>query len=256
MKPPVVALVTAYNEAETIGAVVRVLRASPGIDRVHVLDDASTDATAEVARAAGAAVRTLPVRVPVGEALRLGAEGVAEPDALLFFCDADLIGLRPDHVADVLAPVLGGAAQMSVGVKDSFPLTPWTATAVATRLFGAARADAVISWVVRRVCLRHGLLLGGERVLPRAMFLEAYDSNRTSSGYGLVIVLNAFVARRGGRTAATFLRGCTHREKFQKWTVRDALPGMARLLTQIAGTWLRVWALPAASPGTRRGSET
>ncbi len=50
----VVACIPAYNEEIAIGSVV--LRARRFVDRVVVIDDCSTDATAEVARLAGADV--------------------------------------------------------------------------------------------------------------------------------------------------------------------------------------------------------
>ncbi len=243
-RPPVVALVTAYNEAETVAEVVRVLRETPGVDRVHVLDDASTDATADLARAAGAVVHTLPVRVPVGEAILRGVNTIEDEDTWLLLCDGDLRGLRVDHVSRILAPVLSGHADMSVGVKDSVPLTPWSATG-ATRWLGPRRASAVIGRVVSAL-ERADLLLGGERVMRRSVFLEAHAAADAASGYGLVIVLNTFCRRNGLRVRSTFLEGCTHREKFQKWTLRDALPGLLRLIVQIPLARVRVALTPSA----------
>lgn len=55
-------LVPCYNEAGTVGSVVRDFAgALPGA-RIHVYDNQSTDDTAAVARAAGATVRCVPVR--------------------------------------------------------------------------------------------------------------------------------------------------------------------------------------------------
>jgi len=57
-KPRIVAIVPCYNEEAAIGTVVRDLRAAvPDMD-IYVYDNRSSDRTAEVARAAGAIVRT------------------------------------------------------------------------------------------------------------------------------------------------------------------------------------------------------
>jgi glycosyltransferase involved in cell wall biosynthesis len=52
----VVALVPARNEADLVGETVAALRSLPEVTRVLVIDDGSTDETAEAARAAGAEV--------------------------------------------------------------------------------------------------------------------------------------------------------------------------------------------------------
>ncbi|MCU1419772.1 MAG: glycosyl transferase family 2 [Mycetocola sp.] len=62
----------AYNEAESVGDVVReVLRTLPGVS-VLVVDDGSKDATGKIAKAAGAKVATLPFNLGVGGAMRVG----------------------------------------------------------------------------------------------------------------------------------------------------------------------------------------
>lgn len=70
--PRVLVIMPAWNEAEAIGQTVReVLAASDRYD-VVVVNDGSTDNTAEVAAAAGAAVLHLPFNLGVGGAMRAG----------------------------------------------------------------------------------------------------------------------------------------------------------------------------------------
>ncbi|MBC7519318.1 MAG: glycosyltransferase family 2 protein [Microbacteriaceae bacterium] len=62
----------AFNEEESVGAVVReVFEKVPGVS-VLVVDDGSTDATTRRAREAGALVATLPFNLGVGGAMRTG----------------------------------------------------------------------------------------------------------------------------------------------------------------------------------------
>jgi glycosyltransferase involved in cell wall biosynthesis len=62
--------VPAWNEEATVGGVVRELHEHLPDADVLVIDDGSSDATAEVARAAGAKVVVLPFNVGVGGAMR------------------------------------------------------------------------------------------------------------------------------------------------------------------------------------------
>ncbi len=65
-------VVPAFNEAPSVGDVVREIFANLPGTIVLVVDDGSTDATSAVARAAGAQVATLPFNLGVGGAMRVG----------------------------------------------------------------------------------------------------------------------------------------------------------------------------------------
>ena len=65
-------LVPAYNEEQAIGEVVREIRATVPDVPVLVVDDCSADGTANVARAAGAKVLTLPHHLGLGGAVQAG----------------------------------------------------------------------------------------------------------------------------------------------------------------------------------------
>jgi len=76
----VLIVIPALNEAGSIGDVVREVRGElPTVD-VLVVDDGSTDRTAQVAAAAGAAVAKLPFNLGVGGAMRLGYRYAREHD--------------------------------------------------------------------------------------------------------------------------------------------------------------------------------
>ncbi len=67
-----IAVVPAHNEAGAVGGVVEEIRTfDPGFD-VVVIDDGSTDSTAEAAAAAGAFVVRLPFNVGIGAAVQTG----------------------------------------------------------------------------------------------------------------------------------------------------------------------------------------
>lgn len=87
-RPPVSVVLAAFEEAATIGAVIRgCIAACPEGAEVIVVDDGSRDDTAAVSEAAGARVLRLPRNRGKGFALRKGIEA-ARGDALVFL-DAD-----------------------------------------------------------------------------------------------------------------------------------------------------------------------
>jgi glycosyltransferase involved in cell wall biosynthesis len=89
-------IIPAYNEAAVIDRVVRELK-SAGY-RVVVVDDGSMDATAEIARAAGATLIKHPFNLGQGAALQTGIEyALAEAAEIIVTFDAD----RQHRVLDI-----------------------------------------------------------------------------------------------------------------------------------------------------------
>ena len=94
-------MIPARNEAATLAETLDAMHLVPGISHVFVVDDGSTDATAEIARGFGAEVLSAP-HTGKGHALRLGLIHAREhnPGALLL-ADADL-GSSAAHLAGLL----------------------------------------------------------------------------------------------------------------------------------------------------------
>lgn len=110
-------IIPAFDEATQIASVVGDVRAHlPGAD-VLVVDDGSTDATASIARAAGAIVLRLPFNLGVGAAMQTGFLFACSRD-YAFSVQVDGDGQHPaEEISRLLAPILRGEADAVVGSR-------------------------------------------------------------------------------------------------------------------------------------------
>jgi glycosyltransferase involved in cell wall biosynthesis len=141
------AVVPAYNEAGSIGAVVAEIRAADPELEVVVVDDGSTDATAELAGAAGATVLSLPYNLGIGAAVQTGLQYASENEFdLAVQIDGD--GQHDAReLTQLLAPIVSGEADIAVGTR--FAGDRFYRPSVARRI-GIALFAGLVSLIVRQ----------------------------------------------------------------------------------------------------------
>ena len=109
----ITAILPAYNEEISIGSMV--LRTAPYVDQVIVVDDGSTDKTAQIAKMAGADVANHSTNKGKGAALKTGFNMAKDADVVVTI-DAD--GQHyPEEIPTLIKPILEGEADVVNGSR-------------------------------------------------------------------------------------------------------------------------------------------
>lgn len=176
----VAVIIPALNEQATIADVVsHVLRSVDG--QVIVVDNASTDATAERARAAGATVSYEP-RQGYGAACFAGFHAASEADILVFM-DGDGV-FDPGQIKDLLAPIAADEADLVLGSRTQGRLEPG-ALLIHARFGNWLTSQLMRWWYDLRVTD-----LGPFRAIRRSV-LNALDMQEMSYGWPTEMMVKA-----------------------------------------------------------------
>ena len=207
------AIVPAYNEEGSLGQVLEEIRAADPELEVVVINDCSTDATAEIAARAGVSVVHLPFNVGIGGAMQTGYQ-YARDHGFEVAIQIDSDGQHDAaEVAKLLEPLVRGEAEMVIGTRfagvGAYKATPG-------RRIGMVMFSAVARMLVKlkitdptsgfRAVGRHGI----------ALFASEYphdfpevESNVLAARHGLRIVEVPVQMREraAGRSSVTTIRG-------------------------------------------------
>jgi len=134
---PVSIIVKAYNEQKNIGRVLDVLRDIKWIDEIIVVDDGSTDDTAEVVNAyQSSKIRLVQHQANQGMGAAMATGIKSAKHNLLLFLDADLIGLKEEHLFEILSPIIfTKTADLVLGVFGLKQMSKEPSTKIANRFF-------------------------------------------------------------------------------------------------------------------------
>lgn len=226
-RPRVAAVIPAYNEEERVVDVVSTIARSSRVDEILVVTDGCTDDTAGRVRAwlSSRGAGETPVQlfelkqnIGKGGAMAHGAH-VADAEILLFL-DADLIGLQPHQVDELLAPMLREEkpADMVLG------------------LFGAIRGGILGWWL--SYCHRTFAFMTGQRAIRRDLFLAV--PGLTRSRFGVESAITCFVQSDPElRVDYTYLHAVTHPIKEEKLGPWRGFRKRTRMYREVWGTMLK-----------------
>lgn len=194
----VLVVIPTYHEAENIGPLLRQLRNTVPHADLLVVDDASADGTAEVARQVNADLGQIevlgrPGKDGLGSAYRAGFEtGLERGYEVLVSMDADF-SHDPAALPALLAAVDGGA-DLVIGSRyiPGGHIPDWPLYRRALSRYGNRYASIVLGLPIKD-------LTSGYRAYRSQALRELYRQDIRTNGYGALIEMGYRVARSGAK---------------------------------------------------------
>ena len=217
-------VIPAHNEAEHIAAIVRAALRASLVGRIILVDDGSTDGTAEAAAAADSRLEVLRTQLNQGKAAALLLGIQAADSDLIAFLDADLIGLRPEHIDDLIRPVLTGDSDMTLGLFRG----------------GRLRTD---------LAHRTTPYLSGQRCLRWGPFRDT--PLLADARYGVEVALSLHARRRRLRVRSVVWNGVTHVTQPEKHGAVRGYLSYLRMYSEILLYLIRLGLEPLGRRGPR-----
>ncbi|HET8575201.1 MAG TPA: glycosyltransferase family 2 protein [Candidatus Paceibacterota bacterium] len=201
-------IIPAYNEEARIGIVLQTVSKSSYIKEIIVVDDCSTDNTAEVVKKFSH-VKLLSHSKNEGKskAVYHGIQNASGDFILLL--DADLTGLTPSDIDLLIEPVIKNKVDVSISLRGNAPLV-W-------RIIG-------IDYI------------SGERVFPRSFFDHHMANIEHLSGFALEVFFNKLLIDQKSNIAIVRWKNVSSPYKYRKYGWIKGVRADTRMMIEIFKT--------------------
>jgi polyisoprenyl-phosphate glycosyltransferase len=184
----VTVIIPAFNEAERIGAVIGAALACREVDKVLVVDDGSKDDTVEAAKEYG--INVLALSHNIGKGGAMWSAMMATDADVVVFIDADLLGLRPKHLASLIKPMR----------EDE------TLDMTAGHFTGGRMATDMSQMIMPSI--------NSQRAIRKSLLLKVPDFSK--SRFGVETIINEYVKKNNVKTKEVPLDGVAQVMKEEK----------------------------------------
>ena len=189
-------IVCAFNEEKTIAKVLRTIAKNHDICEIIVINDGSTDRTADIIKKLkhklNLKIIDLPDNKGKGYAMATGVEQAKEE--IIVFIDADISYLTSEHIDSLIYPILRKEADMVLGQPS----------------------ETLINYKINPF-----KSFTGERALLKEDIFPILEKIKKSK-FGVETLINLFYKANGKRVKYIVLQGLIHPTKFQKTSTLKA----------------------------------
>ncbi len=213
----ITAVISAYNEEDTVAAVVKTTLDSKTIDEVILINDGSTDKTANNVKpfTSNSKFTYIEYEKNRGKSFAM-VEGVEKATGeIIIFVDADILNFEDKHITQILSPLVFQEAGMVIGhpTENKFDekLNPLQ-------------------------------MLAGERALYKEDILPFLEDIRATQ-YGVETMLNLYFKSKGKKIKFEYLWGVYHLTKIRKDGIQGSVKNYAVETKQIFKTLVANYAL-------------
>ena len=190
-------IIPAYNEELRIGTVLRAVYEHPLIDEIIVVDDGSQDRIEDVVKKFEG-VQLIIHEKNKGKSQTVVDGIVQSKGDIIFLLDADLIGLTPKDISDLIEPVLSRQADISISLRKNSP------------------------WISRKIGLD---FISGERVFSRRLVQDHLNEMKKLARFGLEVYLNKLIIKNKYRIKVVFWKDVISLWKYKKSGLFPGLRG-------------------------------
>lgn len=198
-------IIPAFNESKNISQVLEPIQSLRDDYEILVVNDGSEDNTSEVVRSFDISIIDLTENRGKSYAMWTGLKHTK--GHIVLFLDADLIGLKPVHIENLVAPVVKDMADMTVGIFYS----------------GRNITDLVQKLMP---------FLSGQRCVKREI-LDKLDSKEWFSGFGIEVALTRYAKEHKLRIQEVPLFNVTHSLKEEKMGLTKGMKARLKMYWEI-----------------------
>jgi len=211
------AVISAYNEEDTVAAVVKTTLYSNIIDEVIVVNDGSTDKTANNLEQFKNNPKYFYIEYKKNRGKSFAmVEGIETAIGdIIVFIDADILNLEESHIAQLIVPLVNQEAGMVIGHPTENKL------------------DEKLNPLQ---------MLAGERALYKTDILPFLEDIRLTQ-YGIETMLNLYYKSKGQKIKFEYLWGVYHLTKIRKAGFNGSIKNYVSETKQIFKTLVANYAL-------------